>query len=61
MSRPRLGKTERDLTVVAALCRQTVVLERGRIVEQGPTRDVMGAPEHPYTRRLLASVPRLVG
>jgi ABC-type glutathione transport system ATPase component len=48
-----------DLTVVAALCRHTVVLEHGRLVEQGPTADVLRAPHHPYTRRLLASVPRL--
>ena len=50
-----------DLGVVAALCRHTVVLERGRLVEQGPTRDVLGSPQHPYTRRLRASVPRLPG
>jgi len=50
-----------DLGVVAALCRHTVVLERGRVVEQGPTRDVLGSPQHPYTRRLRASVPRLPG
>lgn len=48
-----------DLGVVAALCRQTVVLERGLLVEQGPTADVLGSPQHPYTRRLRASVPRL--
>ncbi|MGW0810987.1 ABC transporter ATP-binding protein [Nonomuraea sp. NPDC002799] len=50
-----------DLTVVASLCEETVVLERGRVVEQGPTAMVLGAPEHPYTRRLVASVPRLPG
>ncbi|MFI9776605.1 ABC transporter ATP-binding protein [Streptomyces sp. NPDC051956] len=48
-----------DLSVVAALCERTAVLERGRVVEQGQTRDVLGSPEHPYTRRLLDSVPRL--
>jgi len=48
-----------DLGVVAELCDHTAVLERGRIVEQGDTRDVLGAPSHPYTRRLLTSVPRL--
>ncbi|MFI5934707.1 ABC transporter ATP-binding protein [Actinoplanes sp. NPDC051494] len=61
-------RTERDLTillvshdlgVVAELCEHTAVLERGRIVEQGDTREVLGAPSHAYTRRLLASVPRL--
>jgi ABC-type glutathione transport system ATPase component len=48
-----------DLAVVATLCRHTAVLERGRIVEQGDTAAVLGSPEHPYTRRLLESVPRL--
>ncbi|MGW6401002.1 ABC transporter ATP-binding protein [Streptomyces sp. NPDC055134] len=48
-----------DLSVVAALCERTAVLERGRVVEQGQTRDVLGSPEHRYTRRLLDSVPRL--
>ncbi|WP_223694724.1 ABC transporter ATP-binding protein [Leifsonia poae] len=48
-----------DLGVVAALCRQTVVLRGGRIVEQGETRQVLGSPADPYTRRLLDSVPRL--
>ncbi|MFE2582993.1 ABC transporter ATP-binding protein [Streptomyces sp. NPDC059378] len=48
-----------DLSVVASLCERTAVLERGRLVEQGDTRQVLGAPEHPYTRRLIDSVPRL--
>ena len=48
-----------DLSVVASLCEQTVVLQGGRVVEQGGTADVLGSPTDPYTRRLLASVPRL--
>ncbi|WP_224702303.1 ATP-binding cassette domain-containing protein [Devosia aquimaris] len=48
-----------DLGVVAALCRDIVVLERGRIVEAGRTQDVLGRPKHPYTQALLASVPRM--
>ena len=48
-----------DLGVVASLCERIVVLERGRIVEQGMTRSVLAAPQHPYTQRLLASVTRL--
>ena len=48
-----------DLGVVAALCDEIVILEKGRVVEAGPTRAVLGAPTHPYTRQLIASVPRL--
>lgn len=48
-----------DIGVVAALCKRIVILEKGRIVEQGDTAAVLAAPQHPYTQRLLASVPRL--
>ena len=48
-----------DISVVAALCRRIVILERGRIVESGNTATVLANPQHPYTQRLLASVPRL--
>ncbi|MHB8891390.1 MAG: ABC transporter ATP-binding protein [Candidatus Limnocylindrales bacterium] len=48
-----------DLGVVGALCQRTIVLQGGRIVEQGTTSRVLGAPSETYTRRLLAAVPRL--
>lgn len=48
-----------DLTIVSALCRRIAVLEGGRLVEEGETQRVLVSPQHPYTRRLLASVPRL--
>ncbi|MDX3074211.1 ABC transporter ATP-binding protein [Streptomyces sp. MI02-7b] len=48
-----------DLSVVASLCERTAVLEHGRVVEQGDTGQVLGRPAHPYTRRLIDSVPRL--
>ncbi|ODT47930.1 ABC transporter ATP-binding protein [Devosia sp. 63-57] len=48
-----------DIGVVAALCKRIVILEKGRIVEQGDSAAVLAAPQHPYTQRLLASVPRL--
>lgn len=48
-----------DLAVVAALCQQSVVLERGVVVEQGETASVLGSPRHKYTQRLIESLPRL--
>ncbi|MGA5701494.1 ABC transporter ATP-binding protein [Peterkaempfera bronchialis] len=54
-----IAMVSHDLSVVAALCEHTVVLEHGRVVEQGDTAAVLGAPGHPYTQRLIASVPRL--
>lgn len=48
-----------DIAIVAALCPQLVVLQQGRVVEAGPTRRILDAPEHPYTQMLLSSLPRL--
>lgn len=48
-----------DLAVVAALCKKSIVLERGVVVEQGETATVLGAPSHKYTQRLIDSLPRL--
>jgi len=48
-----------DLSVVASLCQDIVILERGRIVESGETRQVLDAPQHSYTRKLIDSVPRM--
>jgi ABC-type microcin C transport system duplicated ATPase subunit YejF len=48
-----------DLGVVAALCQKIVILEKGRIVEAGATASILANPQHPYTQRLLNSVPRM--
>ena len=48
-----------DIGVVEYLSDLTAVMHEGRIVEMGPTERVCTAPEHPYTRRLIAAVPRL--
>lgn len=49
-----------DLGVVETLCDRVVVMKDGEIVEQGLAADVLAQPQHPYTQRLLAAVPRLV-
>ncbi|MEO6058837.1 MAG: ABC transporter ATP-binding protein [Candidatus Limnocylindria bacterium] len=48
-----------DLATVAAYADRMAVMYLGRIVESGPTREVLAAPEHPYTRALLSVVPTL--
>jgi len=48
-----------NLAVVRHLCAQTVVLCRGRVVEEGPCETLFSAPRDPYTRALLDAVPRL--
>ena len=48
-----------DLALGSYISDSTVILHRGRIVERGSTEKVFGNPLHPYTRRLLESVPRL--
>jgi len=48
-----------DLGVVAGTTDRVAVMYAGRIVEEGPTDEVFAAPAHPYTRGLLASLPRL--
>ena len=46
-----------DLSVVARLCSEVVVMRAGEIVERGPTRRIFETPAHPYTRQLLEAVP----
>ncbi len=46
-----------DLNLVRRFTHRVGVMERGRLVECGPTADVFGAPRHAYTQRLLASRP----
>ena len=46
-----------DLGVVAEVADRVAVMHDGRIVETGPVRRLYQAPEHPYTRRLMAAIP----
>jgi peptide/nickel transport system ATP-binding protein len=48
-----------NLAVVEQLCEQVVVLYLGRVVEYGPTRELLRRPAHPYTQALRAAVPEL--
>jgi peptide/nickel transport system ATP-binding protein len=46
-----------DLRVAAQVCDRIAVMQRGRVVETGATREVFAHPQHPWTRALLAAVP----
>ena len=48
-----------DLGVVAQVADRVAVMYAGRIVEEGPAKEVLGSPSHPYTQGLLAASPRL--
>jgi oligopeptide/dipeptide ABC transporter ATP-binding protein len=48
-----------NLSVVASLCQRVIVMYAGRIVEEGPTRQIFKNPQHPYTWSLLRSLPRV--
>ncbi|TSE13414.1 ABC transporter ATP-binding protein [Mesorhizobium intechi] len=47
-----------DLAVVRQVCDQCLVMQFGKLVEMGPTQLVLNAPQEPYTKSLLAAVPR---
>ncbi len=48
-----------DLAVVSQLCSRALVFRHGRIVEQATVQALLATPTHPYTQRLVASIPRL--
>ncbi|MEY4698475.1 MAG: hypothetical protein RIT14_2903, partial [Pseudomonadota bacterium] len=48
-----------DMGVVAEMADRVIVMRQGEMVEQATTRDLFARPQHPYTRDLLAAVPRM--
>jgi peptide/nickel transport system ATP-binding protein len=48
-----------DLGLAAAYCDRVVVMEKGKVVETAPSRQIFSAPEHAYTRKLMRATPRL--
>ena len=48
-----------DLSLVRYFCERVLVLKEGRIVERGSAKKLFHSPVHPYTRELLASVPKI--
>ena len=48
-----------DLGVVAGFCKEVLVLYGGTVMEKGPVEPLFAAPSHPYTRGLLAAIPRV--
>ena len=48
-----------DLASVAGICDRIAILHDGQIVEQGTTEEVLTTPQHEYTQRLMAAMPRI--
>jgi ABC-type dipeptide/oligopeptide/nickel transport system ATPase component len=47
-----------DLGVVRQICEEILVMQHGKVVEQGPADSILQTPREPYTRLLLDSIPR---
>jgi len=48
-----------DLSVVAGFCDRVIVMYAGKVVETGSAQDIFYRPQHPYTKRLLQSIPKI--
>jgi ABC-type dipeptide/oligopeptide/nickel transport system ATPase component len=49
-----------DLASVAGICDRIAILHQGEIVECGATQHIFSSPQHEYTQRLMAAIPRLL-
>ena len=50
-----------DLGVIAGIADRVMVMYGGQVVEQAPVRELFGNPQHPYTRALLTTIPKISG
>jgi peptide/nickel transport system ATP-binding protein len=50
-----------DVGVIGDVAHRMIVMYAGRVVEEGPTAEVLASPRHPYTRGLLTAMPRITG
>jgi oligopeptide transport system ATP-binding protein len=50
-----------DLGVIAGIADRVLVMYGGQVVEQAPVRDLFANPQHPYTRALLGTIPKISG
>lgn len=50
-----------NFAIIRGLCEQVAVMFRGEIVEYGSSEEVLGNPQHPYTKALIECIPRLGG
>lgn len=50
-----------DLGVIAGIADRVMVMYGGQIVEQGPVKDLFARPQHPYTRALMKTIPKVTG
>lgn len=48
-----------NIGLVSYMADKVAVMRQGRLIEYGPTRDVIDFPQQEYTRQLIASVPRI--
>ena len=48
-----------DLSVIANLCEQLLIMQHGKIVEQGPVEQIFLEPKEDYTRNLISAIPTL--